>query len=58
VIDVTALTFTDVAGLGVVLHHERELARAGGAVEVRSPSPMLRRIVQTLALQDRLHLGA
>ena len=57
VLDLHGLEFTDVAGLGVVLRHERALARAGGTVELRSPSPMLRRIVRTLALEDRLHLS-
>ncbi len=57
VLVLTALEFADVAGLGVVLRHERALARHGGTVELREPSAMVRRIVATLALGDRLHLG-
>jgi anti-anti-sigma factor len=55
-LDLSALAFADVVGLGVVLRHERVLARSGGTVELRHPSTMVRRIVTTLALQDRLHL--
>ena len=55
-LDLRALAFADVAGLGVVLRHERTLAGAGGTVELRHPSAMVRRIVTTLSLADRLHL--
>ncbi len=57
VLELSALAFADVAGLGVLLRHERALARSGGTVELRRPSAMVRRIVTTLALGDRLHLA-
>jgi len=56
VLDLTALEFADVAGIGVLLRHERALASAGGTLELREPSAMVRRMVAVLDLGDRLRL--
>lgn len=57
VLDLAALEFADVAGLGVLLPHQRALAAGGGSVVLQGASPMVRRIVTTLDLGDRLQLG-
>jgi anti-anti-sigma factor len=54
VLDLSELAFTDVVGLGVLLHAERELADRGGQVRLRHPAPLVRRVVRLLDLDTRL----
>jgi len=54
VLDAGDLAFLDLVALRVVLDAQQEVAARGGRVLVRSPAPCLRRMVDLLALQDRL----
>lgn len=54
VVDLSELTFADVAGLTALLSTQRVLAQRGTVLELRSPRPIVRRIVDLLGLQDRL----
>jgi len=54
VLDGTDLGFLDVVALGVVLDAQQEVVAHGGRLLVRSPGPCLRRMVDLLALSDRL----
>ena len=54
VLDVSGLRFVDASGVSVLLEAQRALARSGGAVVLRRPPRVVRRVVQLLELQDAL----
>jgi len=50
VVDVSGLTFMDSSGIGVMIGRYRTLARRGGSMAVRGPSPQVDRIFQLSGL--------
>jgi anti-anti-sigma factor len=55
VLDCSAVAFLDSSGLRVMLRHADRLARAGGSLRVRRPSPAVRqllRVANALALSE------
>lgn len=54
ILDVSAVTLADVAGLTPVLHARAVLARRGGWVRLRQPSRLLHRLVEILGLDGEL----
>ena len=54
VLDVTGLDFVDAAGISVLLGAQRSLSARGGELVLRSPSRIVRRVVQVLELDSVL----
>jgi anti-anti-sigma factor len=52
VLDLVELAFIDAAGIGVIVRAHNRLTTLGGVLTVRSPSPMLRRILDLTGLAD------
>lgn len=49
-VDVTEMTFIDSTGLSALVWGHRQAAEAGGALTLRGPSPMLRRLLELTRL--------
>lgn len=45
VLDLSRLDFMDAAGLGVIVRVANRLRRDGGCVSIRSPRPLVRRVI-------------
>ena len=56
VLDLSALTFMDAAGLGVIADAVRRLRHQGGVVTIRCPSAMVRRLLDITKLAQVVHL--
>jgi anti-sigma B factor antagonist len=56
VLDLAALDFVDASGISVLIGAQRALATRGGRLVLRSPSRMVRRVVQVLDLETVLPL--
>jgi anti-anti-sigma factor len=54
VLDTHDLGFADASGLAPVLHARAVLSRRGGTLELRQPSPAVRRLLQLLDLAELL----
>ena len=54
VVDLGRLEFCDVSGLRAVLEAAGRLEVRGAALRLRDPSPLVRRVLALLALDDRL----
>jgi len=54
IVDVGAMTFIDSSGLSALVHAHRLAKDAGGSLVVRSPSPMLRRLLTITRLETVL----
>ncbi|GAA1759196.1 STAS domain-containing protein [Luedemannella helvata] len=52
VLDLTALSFCDSAGLRVFVRYRRQLEEAGGRFVVAAPSPMVRRVLEISGLAE------
>lgn len=53
-VDLSAVTFMDAAGIGVLIGAWWEAAFAGGSLTMRAPSPAVRLLVDVLGLGDML----
>ncbi|MFD0691180.1 STAS domain-containing protein [Actinomadura fibrosa] len=56
VLEMSAVEFTDSSGLATLVWAHGEMARGGGALEIRNPRPTLRRIMAVSGLSSRLTL--
>lgn len=56
VVDLSDLTFLDITGVGVLLEAHRRLAERGGSLVLRSPRPMVVRMLQLLDLERALQV--
>lgn len=54
VVDVGGVGFIDSSGLSVLVRGHREAQESGGSLSLRSPSPMLRRLLDITALASLL----
>ena len=52
VLDVAGLEFLDVTGLNVIVDAQRVLSDDGGTLALRSPRPMVLRMLKLLALDE------
>jgi anti-anti-sigma factor len=55
VLDLAALEFLDVTGLGALLEARRKLAATGATLTLRRPRPMVVRMLNLLNLEEALH---
>lgn len=55
-VDVGSLTFVDAAGLRALVDARRVLVRRSGRLVLRRPSPLVRRILRLLDLQEDFDL--
>jgi anti-anti-sigma factor len=58
VLDLAALEFLDVTGLGALLEARRKLATTGATLTLRRPRPMVVRMLNLLHLEEALHIEA
>jgi anti-sigma B factor antagonist len=56
VVDLTALTFMDAAGLRVIAHAANRLELVGGTLAIRNPSEIVRRILEITGMTDLAEL--
>jgi anti-anti-sigma factor len=52
--DLSAVTFMDASGIGVLLAARRQAAEAGGSLTLRAPSAVVRRLTEILGLDEVL----
>lgn len=55
--DLQAAVMLDSSGIGLLIAAANSLARAGGDLEVVHPSPDIYRMLQSMRLVGRLHVG-
>lgn len=56
VVDLTSLAFVDASGISVLMATHKALARQGGELVLRRPSPLVQRVLTLLKLEDVLRV--
>ncbi|MBW3610310.1 MAG: STAS domain-containing protein [Actinobacteria bacterium] len=56
VLDLSALDFMDAAGLGVIMRLANKLRSTGGSICIRSPRPLVRRVLDLTDVGQVLHV--